>query len=297
MTLTRCCIDDGTRSLRPREELEYYGEPKLNVPVIILTMYRCYFSTVALFLVAGASALSTEPLHSVDAVGQSCRRRDLLKGAFGLATSAAAAATFHTQPASAFENKISNKYDDRPKRRGPQPKDLGIGTRTTAFTGEEYVGLKSCGAAPNCFSSTITLEDDLDHSIPPWTWPTSLENQQAAFEELRDVLLAYTPGQNGVDGGGFEIKTFDPKNGYIYVQYESLKNGYIDDVEMTVIPGREDDPRTVHVRSSSRIGYLDFGVNGKRLNYIASSLRAKGWKAEGVDYKTHAFYASENERV
>ena len=252
---------------------------------------------MVVLLVTGTAALSSEPLRSVDVNEQRQSRRKLLKGAFGLAASATAAATLHIQPAFSFENKISNKYDDRPKRRGPQPKDLGVRTRTTIFTGDEYVGLKSCSAAPNCFSSTITLDDDPDHSIPPWTWPSSLENQQAAFEELRDVLVAYKPGQNGVDGGGFEIKTFDPDNGYIYVQYESLKNGYIDDVELAVISGREDDPRTVHVRSSSRIGYLDFGVNAKRLNYIANSLRSKGWKAEGVDYKTHLFYASENERA
>lgn len=256
-------------------------------------LFSCF---LFILLLAVAAALSTEPPRPVQqSAQQQPNRRGFLSASLGFVVTATGAATFVPPPACAFENKISDKYDDRPKRRGPQPKDLGIGVRTT-LEGDEYVGLKSCGAAPNCFSSTISLDDDADHSIPPWSWPDSLENQQAAFEELRDVLMAYKPGQNGVDGGGFEMKTFDPVNGYIYVQFEALKNGYIDDVELAVIPGRKEE-RTVHVRSSSRIGYLDFGVNGKRLNYIANALRAKGWKAEGVNPKTHAFYMSENERM
>lgn len=191
-------------------------------------------------------------------------------------------------PANAFENKISNKYDDRPKQRGSKPKDLGVATRKS-FEQDEYVGLKTCGPAPNCFSSTIP--DDPDHSIPAFVWPKG-KDQEAAFLQLEQVLKKYSPGQNGVDGGGFEIKTVDAQKGYIYVQYEALKNGYIDDVEFAVIPGYAD--RSVQVRSSSRIGYLDFGVNGKRLNYIANALRAEGWEAEGVEYKTHPLYTEEN---
>jgi uncharacterized protein (DUF1499 family) len=137
----------------------------------------------------------------------------------------------------------------------------------------------------------MSLEDDPDHSIPPFTWPPPLDQAQA-MNELQQVLQAYQPGQNGVDGGGFEIKKVTPN--YIYVQYESLKNGYIDDVEFAVITDGY-GPRQVQVRSSSRIGYLDYGVNSKRLNAIASALKSKGWDAVGVDYSTHRFYASENQ--
>lgn len=66
--------------------------------------------------------------------------------------------------------------------------------------------------------------------------------------------------------------------------------GTLLDVEFAVL-GRE---REVQLRTSSRIGYLDFGVNAKRINYIAKELRAKGWKAEGVDFAKHLFYAEEN---
>jgi uncharacterized protein (DUF1499 family) len=171
----------------------------------------------------------------------------------------------------------------------PQPNDLGVATRIN-FEGDDYEGLKLCRAAPNCFCSTMT--DDPDHYIPAWKWPVGIESTKFAMEELRSVLQAYQPGQNGVDGGGFDIKTFDPDRGYLYVQFESLKNGYIDDFEAAVIPGYED--RTVQIRSSSRVGYLDYQVNAKRLNYIANALRQKGWQADGVDLKLHVGYYAEN---
>jgi Protein of unknown function (DUF1499) len=113
------------------------------------------------------------------------------------------------------------------------------------------------------------------------------------MDQLYSILQAYPPGQSDVDGGGFDIKKNDPVKGYIYVQYESLKNGYIDDVEFAVVDGY--GPRQVQMRSSSRLGYLDFGVNSKRVNWIAKALREKGWEAEGVDYAKHESYAYENQ--
>ena len=163
------------------------------------------------------------------------------------------------------------------------------------------MGLKSCGPAPNCFSSTIPVEEDPDHSIPAWVWPEQLGDDRAkAFAELYQVLQDYPPGQSGVDGGGFAIPKYDPEQGNIYVIYEALKNGYYDDVEFAYIGRRDDDgdtstQREIQVRSSSRIGYLDYGVNAKRLNWIALALRTRGWTAPGVDLKTHQGYALENQ--
>eukprot|EP00522_Entomoneis_paludosa_P007759 CAMPEP_0172443128 /NCGR_PEP_ID=MMETSP1065-20121228/3432_1 /TAXON_ID=265537 /ORGANISM="Amphiprora paludosa, Strain CCMP125" /LENGTH=238 /DNA_ID=CAMNT_0013193237 /DNA_START=128 /DNA_END=844 /DNA_ORIENTATION=+ len=196
-------------------------------------------------------------------------------------------------PARAFENKISNKYDDRPKRRGPLPKDLGVSNRLT-IEYDEYLGLKTCGPAPNCFSSTIPVEEDPDHSIPAWSWPESVADPKTAFIQLNEVLQSYPPGQNGVDGGGFSIKAADPDKGYTYVVYEALKNGYYDDVEFAYIESA--GKGSVQVRSSSRVGYLDYTVNAKRLNWIAKELRAKGWNAPGVDYNTHKGYFLENQQ-
>jgi uncharacterized protein (DUF1499 family) len=164
-----------------------------------------------------------------------------------------------------------------------------VSTRMT-LEGDEYVGLKGCGVAPNCFSSSLSVEDDVDHAIPAWTYPSSYNiDVKRALDDMQAVIQAYPPGQNGVDGGGFAIQTINDR--YLYVQFEALKNGYIDDFEAAAIG---QDAKSLQVRSSSRVGYLDYGVNAKRLNYIASELRKRGWDAEGVDFKKHRGYAMEN---
>ena len=202
------------------------------------------------------------------------------------------------EPANAFANKISNKYDDRPKQRGSKPPALGVLERESLDMDDgsdsgTYLGLKPCGAAPNCFCSTTKLTEDAEHSIPAFIWPNNMD-QAAAMAQLKEVLQVYQPTPK-VDGGGFDIKT--ATSDYIYVQYESLKNGYIDDVEFAVIKDKRYGERQVQVRSSSRLGYLDYGVNAKRINAIAAALRTKSWNAVGVDYTTHPFYASENNLI
>ena len=95
-------------------------------------------------------------------------------------------------------------------------------------------------------------------------------------DELTLQLLALNPLV--ADGGGFKVVTSTPQ--YVYVQFESYKNGYIDDFEVAQRPNTS----IFDVRSSSRIGYLDYGVNAKRINYIASRLKSeKKWSAPGVD--------------
>ena len=158
------------------------------------------------------------------------------------------------------------------------------------MVGDEYSGLKNCGPAPNCFCSTDSVEDDPDHHIPAWVWPKDME-MDAAFQQLEETIKAYKPGQGNIDGGGFQVVTSKP--GYLYAQFESLKNGYIDDFEVAYIDGMGGGK--VQVRSSSRVGYLDYGVNAKRVNYIANALQGKGWSAPGVDLKTHSDYALQNQ--
>jgi len=247
------------------------------------------------FLIPSSLALSTRSRKTEQGLGElyASRPDETLTRATRrqILSFAASVTTFGVFPGlvSAFPNKISDKYDDRPKRKGPQPKDLGVATRKDMI-GEEYMGLKNCGPAPNCFCSTDAAEDDPEHYIPAWVWPKNL-GKEAAFHQLEETISSYKPGQGNIDGGGFEIITSKP--GYLYCQFESLKNGYIDDFEVAFINGQGEN--MVQVRSSSRVGYLDYGVNAKRINYIAKALREKGWIAEGVDLKNHAEYTAQNQ--
>ena len=178
-----------------------------------------------------------------------------------------------SQSAVAFENRIF--LAKGPKTPGPQPAGVGKGE------------IQECAVAPNCFSSTASDE----HYLKPWTYPTG--GKQRAMADLEKVIKLYPPGQQDVDGGGFQIQNLDAEKGYIYVQFESLKRGYIDDVEFLVQPGSGDSGEVL-VRSASRLGYLDLGVNAKRLNWFSQKLRDLGWTAPKITGELFPRYVSEN---
>lgn len=205
-----------------------------------------------------------------------------------------------TQPpyAYAFENAIPNNYK-MPKSNGPAPTNLGLNQKTGL--------LRSCSKPSlNCFSTTADNlamtteyddeEDEWDesmidiHLIPKWKYKGA--DPSEAYKLIDEVLESYEPGQSDIDGGGFKIIKKDEKSRYFYVQYESLKRGYIDDVEITV-----NDDSTIQVGSSSRLGYLDYAVNAKRLNYIATQLQEKSnnkFDIPLITQTTHPVYFESN---
>jgi uncharacterized protein (DUF1499 family) len=172
---------------------------------------------------------------------------------------------------------------------------------------EAVPALKACTEdAPNCFSTTGNPELDADHLVAPWRPPVGYSADKAA-RDLEAVVGAYKPGQAGIDGGGFKIITSSTSGAemasealfYLYAQFESLRQGYIDDVEFAIVPSTNRAPGDsgaleVLLRSSSRLGYLDFTVNAMRLNYVASRLRDKGWAAPAIDRKSHQDYFYQN---
>lgn len=192
-------------------------------------------------------------------------------------------------PANAFDNAIVDyqKYADKPKRRGTPPKDLGVLPRTTEGEDDTITepGLRSCDGNPNCFSTTgdFQLEDrqqyGVDFLIPPWKPPA---DDSTPLKTLSTVVKAYEPGQGGIDGGGFSV--IKETDSYLYCQFESLKKGYIDDLEFS------SSPNGILVRSASRVGFTDFGVNAIRLNSLASKLKNKGWTIDEITPKSHRDY-------
>ena len=196
-------------------------------------------------------------------------------------------------PAAAFDNAILDygKYAKKPKRRGDAPKDLGVSKRKINAASldadpKAFEGLRGCDGKTNCFSTTgdDLLEDRLTHGadtlIKPWLPPA---DDATPFDTLVAQVKAYEPGQGFIDGGGFQV--VKQTGTYLYLQFEALKKGYLDDVEFFIT-----EDRSVQVRSSSRVGSSDFGVNAKRLNYIAAGLRDKGWAIEEITPQTHPDY-------
>jgi uncharacterized protein (DUF1499 family) len=225
----------------------------------------------------------------------------------GITTAAAALSPLllfsSPQPVHAFTNAIpeSKKYGDRPKRKGTPPKDLGVLSRTTEGIDTSITSqrLRTCDGNPNCFSTTgdVLLEDrqmyGVDFLIPEWVPPINKddnydESRKYSIETIASVMKTYEPGQGGIDGGGFKL--INEKDYYLYYQFEALKKGYIDDVEFALI-----DPKNsfggIQVRSASRVGVTDFGVNAIRLNYIANQLKSKyGWSIPEITPETHRDY-------
>ena len=76
-------------------------------------------------------------------------------------------------------------------------------------------------------------------------------------------------------------------------RFESLKAGWLDDVEFALAPSGSG----VLVRSSARYGVLDVGVNAIRLNAIAAALRAKGWTIGAIDAKQYPDYFVGNDEA
>jgi len=190
--------------------------------------------------------------------------------------------------AHAFANRVADiKYKANP---GRPPLPLGVRADGT---------LQGCdGVKPNCFSTEKLDGPDEDielyssYLIPRWVY-TGPGGSQAAFEDIKAAIGGYKPGANNIDGGGFEVQKSDST--YLYVQFESKNHGYVDDMEFKVVESSgEGGACEVQVRSASRVGFLDLGVNSKRLNVIAASLPADRWETQPITPKTHGNYFALN---
>jgi uncharacterized protein (DUF1499 family) len=128
---------------------------------------------------------------------------------------------------------------------GKRPPDLGV-------TGGR---LKPAPKSPNAVSSQA---EDVQHKIAPLSYQTL---QVQAIETLAKIIEA-TPRTHII------TRSTD----YLYAEYESALLGFVDDVEFYF------EPRTklVQVRSASRLGYSDFGVNRARVEDIRRRLAASG---------------------
>jgi uncharacterized protein (DUF1499 family) len=79
-------------------------------------------------------------------------------------------------------------------------------------------------------------------------------------------------------------KVVTVRENYIHAEFRSRLFGFVDDVEFSF----DEDKKTIHLRSASRTGLYDFGMNRKRMERIRSqfnnagdvSLKAAGGKQD-----------------
>jgi uncharacterized protein (DUF1499 family) len=115
--------------------------------------------------------------------------------------------------------------------------------------------LAPCPKSPNCVVSQG--DTDAEHAIAPLTYDSDMA---AAVAKLRETIAAQE---------GSEI--IEQTDTYLYAEFTSKLMGFVDDVEFYFSPT---EPGTIHVRSASRLGQSDLGVNRKRIEAIRAAFSA-----------------------
>lgn len=125
---------------------------------------------------------------------------------------------------------------------------LGCAGDRPSTLGAQDGKLAACPDSPNCVSS---FDERESHGIAPIAG--SLAQVRAAVESMK----------------GAQIISED--DNYLYAEFTSSLMGYVDDVEFLAAPSEG----VSHVRSASRLGYSDMGVNRKRIEEIRVAVAAQ----------------------
>jgi len=115
--------------------------------------------------------------------------------------------------------------------------------------------LKICSSKPNCVCSECDKEDK--HYITPV--------MMSSFNEDEIVKRV----QNTLETMGATITVNKPA--YIAATFTSSLFRFVDDFEIRIDAAN----KTIHVRSASRVGYSDFGVNRKRVEKFRTLIRER----------------------
>jgi uncharacterized protein (DUF1499 family) len=121
-----------------------------------------------------------------------------------------------------------------------------------AARGEEPVSrLQPCPPTPNCVSSKAQGKT---HRVEPFPFAGS---GAEALARVRAAALSFP-----------RTKVVEEAPGYVHVTFTSAVFRFVDDVEFEA----DEKALVVNVRSASRVGRGDFGVNRKRVEAIRAKL-------------------------
>ena len=116
-------------------------------------------------------------------------------------------------------------------------------------------GLAPCPSSPNCVSSD---SQDNAHHVKPFQLTVPPEEAWHAVRKLVSKLP--------------RTQIVSERPDYIHAECRSAVFGFVDDLEMNLRPAQG----IIAVRSASRLGYSDFGVNRRRIETLRSSLARQG---------------------
>ncbi len=107
--------------------------------------------------------------------------------------------------------------------------------------------LNPCGDKPNCVSTQDTREQ---HALAPFSLA-----QNASIDSIEQAALSLGRAQTAVK-----------QTDYLRIEYTSRVFRFIDDLELKIQDGK------LLVRSESRTGHSDFGVNRERADKLRQAL-------------------------
>ncbi|MBD1837626.1 DUF1499 domain-containing protein [Coleofasciculus sp. FACHB-64] len=111
--------------------------------------------------------------------------------------------------------------------------------------------LAPCPSTPNCVSSQ---SQNAQNKIEPLTYNSS---PTEAIANLKTVINSLP-----------KTKIITETENYLYAEFTSALMGFVDDVEFYL----DESAKIIHVRSASRLGQSDLGVNRKRIETIRAKL-------------------------
>ncbi len=106
--------------------------------------------------------------------------------------------------------------------------------------------LLDCSSKPNCVSSQAI---DKNHVVPPFSYS---DEKQAAYNRLKKIIVSFD-----------RATIVAENNNYLHIEFKSRFMGFVDDMEFYF-----SEDKVIHVKSASRLGYSDFGVNRKRVEQL-----------------------------
>lgn len=115
--------------------------------------------------------------------------------------------------------------------------------------------LATCPSSPNCVSSQADKADG-EHHIEPIAYSG---DAAGAIAQIQTII-------NGMK----RTQIIDSSDDYIYAEFTSNLMGFVDDVEFYADAANG----VIQVRSASRLGQSDLGVNRKRIEAIRQQFTA-----------------------
>ncbi len=132
---------------------------------------------------------------------------------------------------------------------------LGFRSHSTGAYGLVEGRLKPCPGTPNCVSSEPG--SDPGHFIEPLYY--AAEDAAQVLPRLKAIVCDM--------GGCIQAETTD----YVAATFTSAVFRFVDDLELRI----DTEQKTIHLRSASRVGRSDLGVNRKRVAHLKAAFHSK----------------------